>query len=77
MAHIPMDDIQELWNQTTQHSWSALHQTLEQHKGKAAGISDTLVDMMLPITQRESQAGHNYPDSPQQLAEVLNRQLPK
>jgi hypothetical protein len=23
MAHVPMGDIQELWNQTGQHSWSA------------------------------------------------------
>jgi hypothetical protein len=42
-----MGDIQELWNQTNQHSWSALHKTLEEHKGKAQGIEDSLVDMML------------------------------
>jgi hypothetical protein len=73
MAHIPMDDIRELWRQTPTHSWSALHKTLQAHKGKTEGISDSLVDMMLLITRAEEQAGNPYPDSADQLYNVLNQ----
>ena len=27
MAHIPKDDIRQLWEQTPQHNWSAFHKT--------------------------------------------------
>jgi hypothetical protein len=73
MAHVPMGDIQELWNQTSQHSWSALHQTLEEHKGKAQGIEDSLVDMMLQATQNLEHSHEKYPDNPQQLYDIMNK----
>jgi len=28
MAHIPMDDIQTLWNEIQEKSWSGLHQNI-------------------------------------------------
>lgn len=75
MAHIPSGDIQELWNDTKEHSWKALHKTLEQHQGKAEGISNNLVDMMLNITDRMEKEGKAYPNSTQQLYDVLNDQV--
>jgi hypothetical protein len=73
--HIPMDDVQQLWNETLQHSWSALQKTLEGHKGKAKGIEDALVSTILQATQREQQGGHPFPDSPRQLYEVINKDV--
>lgn len=75
MAHIPMGDIQELWNQTNDHSWKGLHSTLQQHKGKAQGISNDLVHAMLDITGRLEKEGKPYPASTQKLYDVLNDQL--
>ncbi|CCF85593.1 hypothetical protein [Nitrolancea hollandica] len=75
MANIPMDDILPLWNETKQHKWSAFQKTLEQHRGKAEGIEDYLVDLMLVLTRREEQSNSPFPNSPQQLYEVLNRRL--
>jgi hypothetical protein len=66
-----MDDINEMWNQAP-HDWSGLHRWLEQHKGKAEGISDNLVDMMSQIT---SHTNHPFPSSPQQLYEFFNQQI--
>jgi hypothetical protein len=77
MAHVPMGDIQELWNQTPTHSWSALHKTLQQHKGKAEGISDTLVDYMLQYTQQLENSNQKYPDNPQQLYDIMNQYVEK
>lgn len=75
MAHTPMDDIQDLWTQAP-HNWSGLHQNLQQRKGEAEGISDTLVDKMLQISQKERQEKHPFPNSPQELYNLLNQQLP-
>ncbi len=75
MAHIPVDDVQTLWNDTPQRGWSALHRTLQQHKGKVDGISDSLIDMLMPIAQRFAQSGQPYPDSPQKMYELLNQQI--
>lgn len=74
MAHIPMNDITELWNESG-HSWSGLHQNLEQRRGKAAGISNTLVLEMLRITHQEDDSGHSFPNSAQGLYDLLNQRL--
>jgi len=75
MAHIPMDDVQALWNATPHHDWASLHRTLEQRKGKAEGISDRLIDLLLPITQQWAQSHHPFPDSPQRLYDMLNQAI--
>lgn len=75
MAHIPMGDIQELWNQTSQHSWSGLRKTLEEHKGKAQGISNNLVLQMLEFTKQNEKSGKSFPDSAQKLYDEFNSQL--
>ena len=48
--------------------------TLEQRKGKAEGISDTLVDMMMKITQDLEKTKTPYPDASQKLYDMLNQQ---
>ena len=77
MSHVPMGDIQELWNDTPHHSWSALHKTLQKHEGKAEGISNNLVDMMLKHTQQLEQSNQKYPDNPQQLYDIMNKYVEK
>ncbi len=73
MAHVPMGDVQELWNDTPGHNWSALHKTLEQHLGKAEGIDNALVQYMLKWSQEEEHSHAKYPDNPQEFYDMVNK----
>ncbi len=75
MAQISMDDVNLLWEETPQHHWSALHDTLEQQRTVAMGISDPLLDTLLSITDRYARSGQSYPESPERLYEVLNQEI--
>lgn len=77
MAHIPIDDIQQLWNETPQHNWKALHKTLEAHVATADGISNVLVLDMLKTVDRFEQEGKAYPQYLVELYSELNAQLPQ
>jgi hypothetical protein len=52
-------------------SWAALHQTLEGHKGKAGGIENNLVTLLLQVTNNLEHSKQPYPQSAQQLCDVL------
>lgn len=75
MAHVPIDDAQELFRATNPKTWSQLHKVLEQHKGKAQGISDNLIDLMIPISEHFEHAGEPFPNTPEKLQELLNNRL--
>ncbi|HEU5424680.1 MAG TPA: hypothetical protein VFU72_14140 [Nitrolancea sp.] len=75
MAHIPKDDIQQLWNELPSKNWSGLHKVLQNHQGKANGISNNLVDDMLRMSQRNEQSGKAFPGSMDQLYQQLNSEL--
>ena len=75
MAHLPLDDAQALFQDNKQKSWSGLHQVLQQRKGKAEGISDALIDLMMPIAQRFAAENRPYPGSPGELQQVINEEF--
>lgn len=75
MAHIPIDDIQQLWDETPQRSWKALHKTLEAHVDKAEGISNVLVLDMLKTVGRLDKEGKPYPQHLVELYSELNAQV--
>jgi hypothetical protein len=77
MAHIPADDIQELFTENKRKSWSGLHKILQQHKGKTEGIEDSVIDSLLMITQRMEQSGQPYPISSDELQRTLDSELNK
>ena len=77
MAHLPMDDAVTLFQDNKQHSWKGLSDTLRQHKGKTNGISDNLIDMMMPIVDQMASSNQPYPDSAQMLDQQLNQALAK
>ncbi|HUV72281.1 MAG TPA: hypothetical protein VMW25_04675 [Clostridia bacterium] len=77
MAHIPMDDTDVLWKETMQKNWGAFQETLKKHKGKTNGISDTLIDMMMQVSQKMDSSGAPFPQSAQELNQVLNENLPQ
>jgi hypothetical protein len=76
MAHIPMDDTDELWKETKEKNWGGLEKTLQAHKGKTNGIADELVDMMTATAKKMEEINAPYPKSAKELNEVLNKSLP-
>jgi hypothetical protein len=77
MAHVPIDDAELLFGDNRQKSWSGLLKVLQQRKGKAEGISDNLIDLMIPAAQRFEQSGKPYPNTAEGLQEVLNDEIAK
>ncbi len=77
MAHLPIDDAEMLFNDNKQHNWSGMLSVLKARKGKAEGISDTLISMLMPIVQRFDQSHVAYPNSPEGLQEIFNDELAK
>ena len=77
MAHIPMDDTNTLWEETKDHNWDAFGETLKKHKGVTNGIDDALVDMMMQEVKAMADKGASYPESAQELNQVLNENLPQ
>ncbi len=77
MAHLPIDDAEMLFNDNKEHNWSGLFNVLQKRKGKAEGISDNLIVLMMPISQRFQQSGEPYPNSAEGLQEILNDELAK
>jgi len=77
MAHIPSDDVQVLFQENTQHSWSGLRQILKQRQGKAEGIEDSIVNMLLIITQNLERSNQPYPGSVDQMQRILDNELNK
>ncbi|RJQ50897.1 MAG: hypothetical protein C4521_13180 [Actinobacteria bacterium] len=73
MAHVPMDDIEQIWNGIPSKSWDAMESYLINAKGKPEGISDTLVNMMLDfIPDWQDQP---FPESPVELYNFVNDRL--
>lgn len=77
MAHLPMDDARMLFDDNKEKTWMGLHHVLQRRKGKAEGISDTLITMMMPIAERMAQMQRPFPGSAKELQQVLNDELAK
>ncbi|MCL6431681.1 MAG: hypothetical protein K6V36_12620 [Anaerolineae bacterium] len=75
--HIPRDDVVQLFNENKQKTWSSLHSILQQHKGKAEGIEDSIIDTLLIVTRRLEQMNEPYPGSPDQMQRVFENELSK
>ena len=72
MDHVPMDDINEIWNQTDDKSWEGLENALNQHEDKAEGIDNALIGQMKEKINKLKEEGQEFPKSPDELYELLN-----
>jgi hypothetical protein len=75
MAHLPVDDARELFDQTNPKTWEAFHRVLQEHWGKAQGIENNLVALMEPISRQLEQSGRPFPSTPQELQEIINHEF--
>lgn len=77
MAHIPKDDVVEIFEENQQRTWQGLQQTLQKHKGKTDGIEDSVIDTLTLLSQQMAQSNQPYPHSTDQLLRVLENELAK
>jgi len=73
MAHVPIDDAEQLFRETNPKTWPEFFKVVQQHKGKANGISDTLIDLMMQMRPKLEHL--SFPQSPKDLQDMLNREL--
>lgn len=77
MAHIPQDDVKQLFEENKEKSWAGMDKVLKRHKGKAEGIEDSIIDSLLMVTHSLEKSKETYPGSADQLQRVLENQLSK
>ena len=77
MARIPADDVKQLFDENKGKSWKSFHNVLEQHKGKADGIEDSIIEVLLLITPHLEQSGIPYPISAEEMGRVLDSEISK
>ncbi len=75
MSHVPSDDVKQLFIENKDKNWSGLHKVLQQHKGKAEGIEDSVVSSVIMITRQLEASNRPYPFSAEQLQRVLDEEL--
>jgi len=75
MAHIPFDDVRQLFNENKSKSWSGFRQVLQQHMGKTDDIEDSIITSLILITQQLEQSKEPYPSSPEQMQRILDNVL--
>lgn len=77
MAHIPTDDVRQLFQENKEKSWSGLHKVLQQHRGKAEGIEDAVVTSLIMLTRRMMETNQPYPLSSEEMQRMLDSELTK
>jgi len=75
MAHVPLDDARQLFQWTNPKTWAEFHKVVQEHKGKIDGISDALIDLMLPMSRYFEEHHTPFPNTPEALEQLLNHRL--
>lgn len=75
MIHVPMDDIEELWNDLPEQNWESLKNELMQRKGKTEGISNNLINMMIDIAKDKEGSDESFPKNSEELYELFNSEI--
>lgn len=76
MAHIPANDINQIWNQAP-HDWNGLMQFLKSHQGEAKGIENADVDLMMIVVKNMQNSGTSFPQSQEDLAKTMDQEIDK
>jgi len=76
-AHVPENDIRQLWRETSDHTWSGLMRVVESHRNQARGIENETVEMLIPVVRQLEHSGTSYPSSEQEFGNVLNSAMAK
>jgi hypothetical protein len=75
LAHLPWDDIEELWWETKEHNWPSFAHTLEAHRGQRRGLSEEVADHLIAYCYDMEREGHEFPGSAHQLYEMLTERF--
>jgi predicted DNA-binding transcriptional regulator YafY len=77
MAHLPIGEAERLYVENQERSWQGLYRVLERRKKRPEGLSESLIEALLPIIQRLAESPYPYPESARSLANELNGILAK
>ena len=75
MQYVPLQLAQELWNATPERSWSALRDRVQERLEKEGNFEGVHPTTLLQIIRHLAHTGAEYPDSPEELYRVLNKQV--
>lgn len=76
MAHVSVNQIEEVWKSTAVKNWPALRHTLQDYKDeKIDGITDDLVDVLISVVDDLESSYQSYPTSVEELHRILNERI--
>ncbi|MCL6431683.1 MAG: hypothetical protein K6V36_12630 [Anaerolineae bacterium] len=77
MAHLPDGEAERLYMENQERSWQGLHRVIERRRKRPEGLSESLIEALLPVIQRLAESPCRYPESARGLANELNGILAK
>ncbi len=75
MQYVPFHLVQELWNATSERTWSALRERVRERLEKEEDFEGVHPTTLLQSIKHLAHIGAEYPDSPKALYRVLNEQV--
>lgn len=75
MQYVTIELAQELWNATPERNWSALHERVKERLEKEGEFEGVHSTTLFQSIERLTHTGAEFPDSPEELARVLNQQV--
>jgi len=75
MAYLPLDEIQSLWDENPGKTWAGLSEALEKRKTQTENGEDEMSDMLIREIDDLESSDTPYPNSVQELGEMLNERL--
>ena len=74
-AHLPIDDARQLYTENKARTWSGLLHIVEQHRGRADGIENEIILMLIPVIKHLAQSEAHYPFDVDDFRRVINQAL--
>ncbi len=75
MQYVPLQLAQELWNATPERNWSALRDRVQERLEKEGDFEGVHPTTLFQSIKHLAHTGTEYPDSPEELYRVLNKQV--
>jgi len=75
MQYVPLQLAQELWNATPERNWPALRDRVQERLEKEGNFEGVHPTTLFQIIRQLAHTGAEYPDSPEELYRVLNKQV--
>lgn len=75
MAHIPLEDVRDIWEEAHSEGWPRIRESLIRHERASRMMSDRDIVEAEEDIRDLARAGEPVPDSPEGLYDLLNKRL--